>query len=163
MSYDPDTGEFRWKVSTGRGRNSNRAGQLAGTIQGPVGKKYLVITIFGVDYYAHRLAWFYVHGEWPKGMTDHRNLDRLDNRIGNLRPATHSQNVWNSRRHKDASNRYRGVSRFSSKRLKNPWYARISANGLVHCLGCFPTPEEAARAYDAAARRHHGEFARANF
>jgi hypothetical protein len=92
---------------------------------------------------------------------DHINGNGLDNRRANLRLATAAQNRWNAR----ASRRggwgglYRGVTRLGATR----WKASIAANGQREDLGCFATAELAARAYDAGARRLHGEFARLNF
>ena len=98
----------------------------------------------------------------PPGLVvDHINTDSLDNRKANLRLATHSQNSCNSRRDKSNTlSRYRGVS-FSKRKQK--WFAAIRANGKKIWLGYFDNEIDAARAYDNAAKRYHGEFARLNF
>jgi hypothetical protein len=75
LDYCPETGIFTWKV----GRE-------------PAGYKhkyhgYIVLTLFDKRYMTHRLAWLYVHGEWPSGEIDHINLEKTDNRIANLRIA----------------------------------------------------------------------------
>ena len=89
---------------------------------------------------------------WP--MTDHRNGNGLDNQRVNLRPATRSQNMANRRLNSNSASGFKGVHR-----QRNRW--------IAHCksiyLGSFTTAEEAARAYDAAARELFGEFARLNF
>ena len=54
---------------------------------------YQRITIGGYDYYAHRLAWFYVYGEWPVNELDHIDEDKENNAIDNLREATHAENL----------------------------------------------------------------------
>jgi hypothetical protein len=96
-----------------------------------------------------------------RSVVDHRNTDSLDNRRANLRLATHSQNSCNSRRDKSNTySRYRGVS-FSKR--KGKWFAAIRANGRKLWLGYFDNEIDAARAYDTAARKYHGEFARLNF
>jgi hypothetical protein len=97
----------------------------------------------------------------PKGkIVDHRNHEGLDNTKRNLRFATHSQNVCNSRRTKKGSSKYRGVSWIT--RYKK-WRAYIYYDGKYKCLGYFDNEEDAARAYDEAAKIYHGEFAMLNF
>jgi hypothetical protein len=97
----------------------------------------------------------------PGLLVDHRNTDSLDNRRSNLRLATHSQNSCNSRRDKSNTySRYRGVS-FSKR--KGKWFAAIRVNGRKLWLGYFDNEEDAACAYDSAARMYHKEFAKLNF
>lgn len=94
---------------------------------------------------------------------DHVNGDRLDNRRANLRVVTADENRRNRGVSTSAPSPYKGVGyRADSKRRKR-WSAHIHASGRLISLGTYLTPEEAARAYDAAARIHHGEFARLNF
>lgn len=87
---------------------------------------------------------------------DHRNLNKLDNRFENLRPATQSQNNANSVPR--SSSGFKGVVRD-----KTSWRAEIKNGGATVTLGVFDSSEDAARAYDVAARRAFGEFARLNF
>lgn len=92
---------------------------------------------------------------------DHRNNDSLDNRTGNLRVVSNSENNKNRRKMKgNFTSKYKGV--FWDKRRKC-WVARINANGRLIHIGSFGKEKEAARAYDAAARKYHGEFANLNF
>lgn len=89
--------------------------------------------------------------------TDHRNGDGLDNRRANLRRATKAQNNRN-RRKTIGYSKYKGVGWH-----ENRWCAQIKVNGKKIHLGRFISEEDAARAYDAAARREFGEFAALNF
>jgi hypothetical protein len=89
---------------------------------------------------------------------DHINGDGLDNRRGNLRPATRSENQRNSRLRSDNTSGYKGVS-LCGKR----WQASIRLHGTLYNVGSFDNPYEAALAYDTKARELHGEFARLNF
>lgn len=74
LRYDPLTGHFCWRHSGGGHHMDRPAGSLAARV-------YRAIKIDGRDYLAHRLAWLYVHGQFPPGDIDHINMDRSDNRI----------------------------------------------------------------------------------
>jgi hypothetical protein len=97
----------------------------------------------------------------PEGMVcDHINHNGLHNRKANVRPATSSQNSCNTRKRGKTTSCYRGVSQ--DARL-NKWIARIGANGRQIHLGVFDDEVDAAKAYDTAAKKYHGEFAVLNF
>lgn len=96
-------------------------------------------------------------------LVDHANCDGLDNRRLNLRPATYSQNGANSKRKGKQAHGYKGIYLDSTPRRKRRWVASIKVNYRTQYLGRFSTSEEAARVYDAAARKHFGAFARCNF
>jgi hypothetical protein len=149
LQYDAETGEFRWLKQMSR---KIRAGDLAGTL---TGDRYCKITIKGRQYRAHQLAWLYVTGEWCPLMIDHRDGDPLNNRWDNLRRATRSQNNANRGPHRNNACGLKGVSR-----NRSGWRATIHKNRRRHYLGIFRTPQAAHAAYEAAARKLFGEFAR---
>lgn len=93
-------------------------------------------------YLAHRLAWLYVHGEWPAGVIDHINGDRADNRVANLRVVTPWQNALNKRSRK-GDGALVGAYWIHDSR----WEAITSVNGRRVLLGFYPTEERAHRAY----------------
>lgn len=92
---------------------------------------------------------------------DHINGNTLDNRRSNLRVATPAQNLQNIHARWGAS-RFKGVTPSSKGSLK-PWMAQIRVEGKSAYLGTFSSEEDAARAYDSAAREHFGQFANTNF
>jgi hypothetical protein len=93
------------------------------------------------------------------GLIDHRNGNGLDNRVANLRPATVAQNRMNSRPQSRNECGFKGV-RFNKK--VGRWVANITVSKRQRHLGYFDSPEEAAAAYDFAAMKHFGAFARCN-
>lgn len=99
----------------------------------------------------------------PKGKdVDHINGVSLDNRRENLRVCEHRQNQANQRKQsRKTSSRFKGVTTQRNRKSK-PWMAQIKANKIRHYLGWFATEEEAAKAYNIAATRLFGDFARLN-
>lgn len=150
LSYDPQTGIFTRKVSRGH----RKKGAVAGTLN-----KYIVIRIDNVGYPAQDIAWLLYYGEWPENTVDHRDLDKTNNRINNLREATNSQNNYNRPKQTNNTSGYKGV--YWNKSC-NRWQAYVQAEGKRIHLGVFVDPVEAALAYNSAALKLHGEFARLN-
>lgn len=155
LDYDPKTGIFTWRMSTGsRAVAGSKAGSRNGGRDG-----YIRIMVSKRVYLAHRLAWLHTHGEWPEDQIDHRNGARDDNRLSNLRLATNSQNGANKRRY--ANNRS-GAKGVYWRGQRGKWTADIQVNGNRKNLGLFTTKEAAAEAYRQAAEAVFGEFACAN-
>jgi len=148
ISYDPFSGQFTWLRPLAA---QIRPGSMAGSINGD---GYLSITFDGQKYQGHRLAWFLHFGVDPESDVDHVNMDRADNRIENLRLASPSQNMWNTK----ARTAYGKGVHFHRQSRK--FVAQIRIHGRQTHLGLFPTAEEAREAYQAAAAKHHGAFAR---
>lgn len=149
LHYDKDTGIFTRAISRGA---VYQKGQQAGS---PNGKGYLIIWVDGKRYLAHRLAWFYVYGYFPDGMIDHRNRNRKDNRICNLREATKPQNGQNSKMYSKNTSGCKGVHWHSRDKS---WRVTCRVNGVTHQIGYFKDKEKAAEAYRSFAMKNHGEF-----
>lgn len=150
LSYSKETGLFHWKV-----QNSRRV-QVGDVAGGTNLSGYIVIGIGGKTYYAHRLAWLYVTGEWPKQI-DHRNGKHSDNRWINLREATHQQNVFNAKLAKNNSSGFKGVTWHKAAKK---WSASVYADGKKKHLGLFLTSEDAHYAYVNAVKQIQPEFVR---
>lgn len=147
ISYDPDTGEIRWRASK-QGRNAN--GKAGYTDK----RGYVKVGINYKCYFAHNLIYLYMMGEWPTNVLDHKDLNPGNNSWENLRPATNEQNCHNRSVHRDNKLGLKGVDKH-----KRGYRARITLSGKRIELGHFSTPEEASVAYNEAAKWLHGEFA----
>lgn len=146
--YDPATGVFTWK----RARSNVKAGDVAGTIKAD---GYRQLCIGGLLMLAHRVAWLYAHGEWPKHDIDHINGDITDNRIANLRDVPRLLNMQNQRRAQVGNKSgFLGVY-LDKRRGKYIARLRVPGGGNMRHVGQFDTPEEAHAAYLAAKREHH--------
>lgn len=106
--------------------------------------------------YLHRL----IADAQPDKNVDHINHNGLDNRRDNLRVCSHKQNHYNLRKRSgETASAYKGVSRTRGGR----WRAYIAPGGKQKHLGIYDSEEDAARAYDRAARDLYGEYALLNF
>ena len=141
LHYDPDTGIFTRKVGSA---NQVKAGDVAGSLDGG---GYLRIRVCSRLYQAHRLAWFYDCGEWPKYQIDHINRNKTDNRIANLRDVSQKQNGQNASKRSDNTSGHPGV--YWHKR-DSKWVAQITHNYKLIHLGYFSILEEAIAARKAA-------------
>lgn len=152
LTYNRSTGLFRWKVKTAQ---RTVIGDIAGCIRDD---GYVVIKIDGKLHLGHRLAHIFVTGEFPKGRLDHRDTNKSNNKWRNLRSATHSQNLSNRRRPKNNRSGHKGVSWHPKQKR---WIARICVERRQLHIGSFKTKKAASAAYNAAAVKHFGAFARA--
>jgi hypothetical protein len=105
---------------------------------------------------AHRVAWLFIHGEWPDHEVDHMDRNRSNNAAGNLRKASRSENGGNKTIHRNNTSGKKGVS--WHKRL-GKWAAYIRVDDQLKHLGYFEDIDDAAAAYRAAAVEFFGEFA----
>lgn len=146
LHYNAETGAFTRLVQT-----CGRA--LVGAVAGcTVERGYRRIRVENQKHMAHRLAWLYVHGEWPDGLVDHIDGDTGNNRIANLRVVTPTLNQQNRRTaRRDAANT--GLLGVRSNYKK--WSAVITVNGKRVYLGSYETPEAAHAVYLEAKRKLH--------
>lgn len=170
LRYDSESGGLYWRhrspeffsdstrahhVSTWNSKHADRAAFSAINRDG-----YKTGTVLGETHLAHRVTWALEQGSWPVHQLDHIDGDRLNNRIHNLREATSVENNRNTTSRCNASSKFLGVS--WQKKCKK-WKSTIRINGIITHLGLFLDETDAAMAYDAAASRCHGSFARLNF
>lgn len=136
MHYDADTGVF------------TRNGKVTGTARTDGYKK---LTVNGQQFYAHRLAWLYVHGVLPT-FIDHIDRNRSNNKIANLRAVSRSENQQNRVKQRNNTSGYKGVIYF---KRTGRWRANIWVGNVNHHIGYFGTAEEANAAYQSAATIFH--------
>ena len=110
------------------------------------------------SYSAHRLAWLWMTGAWPKSDIDHINRDKSDNRFSNLREATKSENKANVGRYANNTSGHKGVH-WNAKNQK--WMAQIMVRRKRIYLGLHLDLADAASSYASAASKYFGEYARA--
>ncbi len=150
LSYDQESGLFTWLVATSR---RIRVGAQAGSVSKRDG--YIELRIDGELYKAHRLAFLYMNGEWPKEDVDHIDGRRANNRWVNLRDVSRRVNQQN--RHRAQANNSNGMLGVTRDKRRPGFVARIKlpGNSSTTHLGQFKTAEEAHTAYLAAKRVNH--------
>ena len=160
FSYKKSTGELIWRVAPKWGvKIGDRAGTIhtdeKGYICRQVGYKRKI-------YIASHLIWAWMTGEWPKYSIDHKNNDPLDDRWENLREANQSEQMRNTRRHRDNRTGYKGVWHQAGREHRDGKNYRwqIMINGKkIHSPERFKTAEEAYAAYCVVVKQYHGDFA----
>jgi len=164
LRYEPETGKLFWLArdvnqhedAVAKMWNTQHAGSQTFL---SIKNGYHCGTVLKKSYYAHRVIWAMQTGAWPENQIDHINMDKLDNRLCNLRPASAFENMRNQKGSTLGVSKYKGVS--WDKRGKK-WRADIGHKRQIFYLGLFDDENTAAQAYNAAAFKFHGEFARYN-
>ncbi|MFY3310918.1 HNH endonuclease signature motif containing protein [Achromobacter ruhlandii] len=144
LHYDPLTGKFMWMSHRKNSRIGTEAGYSDRT-------KRIKILVDGSQYFAHRLAWLYVHGSWPSGVIDHIDGNPGNNVLSNLRDVSVAINSQN-RRHPRSESKTGVLGVFKKN---GHFFASISVNDKTRHLGVFETVEEAHAAYVKAKRILH--------
>mgnify|MGYP003125322736 CR=1 FL=1 len=151
LDYNPDTGIFTWIKKPNR---RIKVGQVAGRAHG---NGYIRIRFKGIDYFAHRLAYYMYHGVDPlENLVDHKYGDGSNNEIKNLRLATTPQNGAN-RVNLNRNNTSGVIGVCWHKRFKK-WQAQIIVNKVYKYLGSFTNKEDAIKARREAEIKYFGDF-----
>lgn len=151
LDYDRNTGNFTWKKQAVI-CNSRYPGKSAGCFRKD---GYCVLRIDNVLYLRHRLAWLYEYKLWPEFEVDHKDGTPGNDFISNLREATRSDNMKNTR---TMSNNTSGVKGVSWHKEKSKWRAYIQKGGKFKHLGYFDDKQQAENAAKAAREKLHKEF-----
>ena len=134
------------------------SGVTVGNLAGNYNQRYVSVKIKQSAYKLHRVIFMMHHGYCPETI-DHINGNSLDNRKLNLRICTNSQNLMNRGKNKNNTSGYKGVRLINSNKK---WRAQIQYKKIFYHLGCFEKRIDAAKAYNEAAIKFHGEFANLN-
>lgn len=144
---------LKWNHLAGKKARGKQAGAVThygywnvGVSENGVAKKFL----------AHRIIWFLAYGHWPDGEIDHVNGNRADNRLSNIREASHSENACNSKMRSNNSSGTKGV--YFNKSV-GKWQSQITVDGKHTYLGLFTDIADAKNAVMCAREKLHGIFA----
>ena len=151
LDYDLETGIFTRKVRLAQCHQIGDRADWEIKSGNPSG--YRKVTVDSRSYMAHRVAWLYVYGSWPKHQLDHINGKRGDNRIANLRDVTAVVNLQNTRRARKSSGT--GVQGPAWYPASGKYRAQIRVNGKSKHIGMYATIEEAHQAFLKAKRKYH--------
>jgi hypothetical protein len=162
FAYDKETGDLVWRerpphhFKNDQGRktfNNQFAGKIAGSTSG---NGYRHILVDGRRHKAHRIIWVMNRGEIPSGKEiDHADRNHANNRLENLRLATHAENMRNSPKRNDNQSGYKGIH---LDKTSGKFFAQIRINGKQTFLGRFKTAAAAGAAYATAALETQGDF-----
>jgi hypothetical protein len=148
LYFDENTGIFVRLVASAQ---CVKVGDIAGTFRKQDG--YCFVSVDGKQYRAHRLAWLYMTGEWPKKEIDHIDGNRINNSIYNLREVSRTENANNTRRPRPGNTSgYLGVT---WDKVNKKWRSQIMVAGKSIKIGRFIDKNEAYEAYLAAKRKLH--------
>lgn len=151
LHYDAEMGVFTRKVRTAQRHQVGDRADFLITSGGQAG--YRRVSIDSQRYLAHRVAWLYVYGQWPEHDIDHKDGDRSNNRITNLRDVVNQVNRENMRcARSDNKSGWLGVH-LHDDGIR--WRARIQVRGRSRHIGLYETPEDAYAAYVAVKRQLH--------
>lgn len=173
--FDYKDGFLYWKTLNpgninGKAKIGEKAGYISVTHSGP----RRIVRILKYSYYTSRIIFFYHHGYFPE-FVDHKDRNKANENIDNLRPADKFQNAQNVSKQNNKSSKYLGVTYIKgiTKRIlkttgelkiySNPcWCAQLTSKGKKYNLGKFKTEIEAAIAFNEGALKYNGEFANLN-
>ncbi len=136
LDYNPETGDFSWKVDC---RPRIKSGDKAGYSKKTGRTSYLIIGLFGKKYLAHRLAWLYMEGCFPNQI-DHIDHNGLNNKWSNLRNVSSTENSRNQRLSIKNTSGHTGVS---WDKTAKKWHASIMVHGKTRNLGIYSNKEHA--------------------
>jgi hypothetical protein len=137
-----------------KNRWKSKAGKIAGSRDS---KGYLRVRINWNTYSIHRLIWLYHHGSFPKNLIDHIDGDRTNNKIENLREATHFENNINCSKNLNNTSGYKNVT---WRKDKKKWQVKCNYKGKTHLGGYFVDLSDAVKKATMLRDTLHGQFAK---
>ena len=155
FDYNPDTGIIIWKKTT---KPHMKVGAEAGSLNVRPKTSYRLIQLNHSKYKAHRLAYYMYHGIDPaEKQIDHIDGNGLNNKINNLRLATHSDNGKNRNLNKNNTS---GVTGVIWGKQRGRWRAQIKLNGKFKFLGHYSNIQDAIQARKEGEKKYFGKFRR---